>query len=516
MTHDLKGQKKLQKKSIWRGALWLSIGSFISKLIGALYRIFLPRVLGDYGVGLFQMAYPLYAVLLAVSVNGIPIALSKQTAERLSKNDIEGAENLASWAQVVLGIIGVILAVLMGISSPWIANHVFSEPQAEWSIRALAPALAFVALESGFRGYFQGHQEMLPTAVSQILEQVVRVSVMFPLALGVLSYGVPYAAAAATLGAPIGAMAGVLVLIVWRKPYRKRHLIRPIPIRDILSLFWVALPVSLSGLLFPIMFLADSMFVPQRLRLTGMTMRAATAQFGQLSGEAMPLVNLTMVIGAALAVTLVPAVAQAMASGERQTAGRRVDTAVHMIWVMGLPMTAGLIILAVPLTKVLYGESGAAASLQVLAFGSCVLAIQQVIGSSLQASGYGWLPVKNLAIGATLKFGLTWWLTPLPHFGIRGAAIGTIGAAMVTAYLNWRDWQKVAQYQGHLFREGLWALLATVIMTMGLEVWMRLGVIGLSLTVKTLGAIVLGIVIYGAVIVLTGEGRDVLQLLRER
>jgi len=502
-------------RSVWQGAFWLSVGSFVSRLIGAVYRIFLPRVLGDYGVGLFQMAYPLYSILLAVSVNGIPTALAKQMAEKLTRGEVADAERLASWAEVGLGLLGMGLAVGMELSSRWIAVHVFHEPKAVWAMRALAPALAFVALEASFRGYFQGYQNMVPTAVSQILEQLARVMVMFPLAYHWLPNGVDKAAAGATLGAPAGAFVGMLYLLTQRISRKKPHHLRGVPWRDLWRLAIIALPMSLSGLLFPLMLMADSMFVPLRLEKTGLNLYQATAQFGQLSGEAMPLINLTMVVGAALAVSLVPAVARALASQDRALASRRVAQAMHLVWLLGLPMAFGLALLAQPLTFMLYGESGAAPALAVLALGAPVLAMQQILGSSLQAAGYGWVPVKNLIFGGLVKFLATWWLTAIPGLGIRGAAWGTVLSAVTTAYLNWRDWERRVMPGTRPWVTVGWPLVGSVVMMMGIRVWFHL--MGTpSATVRSLTGVMVGMVTYGGVVILSGEWQAIRRVLQER
>ncbi len=504
----------MAKNTVWRGAFWLSVGSFISKLIGSIYRIFLPRVLGDYGVGLFQMAYPFYAILLAVSVNGIPTALAKEMAEKLSQGNSAAAERLASWAQLTLGIIGLVLAFATELAAPWIAGTLFREPAAVWALRALSPALAFVALEASFRGYFQGYQDMRPTAISQIVEQVARVMVMFPLAYRFLPYGIDKAAAGATLGAPVGALVGMIFLGMERFKRGRWSISGHLPLRDLCRLASVALPMSLSGLLFPLMLMADSMFVPTRLMLAGYSLKAATARFGQLSGEAMPLINLSMVVGAALAVSLVPSIARAILGKDRQEANRQVDNAVHLIWLICLPMAAGLILLARPLTWLLYGESGASGALQVLALGSPILAVQQVIGTSLQASGHGWVTVRNLIYGALVKFLLTWWLTPMAIWGIRGAALGTVGAAAIAAYLNWRDWTRIVGAT-HPFHSIWWPLLGTVVMAMGLHLWMASPLV-MARWVHVAASVILGVLLYGAVMVVSGESRAVLIALKER
>ncbi len=494
----------MNKRSLWRGAFWLSVGALVSKLIGAVYRIFLPRILGDYGVGLFQMAYPLYALLLAISVNGIPTALSKETAEKLSHDEITAAEHLAAWTQVFLAGVGLVVAATLEILAPWVARYVFHEPAATLSIRALAPALVFVASEAGLRGYFQGYQEMAPTALSQILEQITRVAVMFPLAMLWLPRGTAWGAAGATLGAPVGAMAGLLFLLIARLRKGSIVLTRPVPWRSMGRLIRVAVPMSLSGLLFPLMFLADSMFVPQRLMKNSLSLHRATALFGRLSGEAMPLINLTMVVGAALAVSLVPAIAQAMAGGERALADRRVNLALHLIWLFALPMSGGLIIMARPLTRILYGGSGAAHALQILAIGSSVLAVQQVLGSSLQASGYGWIPVKNLLYGTLVKFSLTWWLTSLPSLGIRGAALGTVAASILTAWMNWKDWAQIVHSLESPLKTAAWPFVGTVVMAMAIQTWIGYDPFSRGMW-TTISAIFVGIAVYFILMAALGE-----------
>jgi stage V sporulation protein B len=308
-------------------------------------------------------------------------------------------------------------------------------------------------------------------------------------------------------------MVGLLFLLIARLKKGVIVLKRPVPWRGLGKLIQMAMPMSLSGLLFPLMFLADSMFVPEQLMKNGLSLHQATALFGRLSGEAMPLINLTMVVGAALAVSLVPAIAQAMTVNDRDLAARRVNVALRLIWLFALPMSGGLIVMARPLTRILYGGTGAAHALQVLALGSGVLAIQQVLGSSLQASGYGWIPVKNLIYGTLVKFAMTWWLTPLPSLGIRGAALGTVTASVITAWLNWKDWSHMVHPLESPWKAAAWPLVGTVVMAMGIETW--IGYFPVSHGIwPTIGAIVVGIVIYFVLIAALGELK-VLKGLRE-
>lgn len=498
------------RTSFWRGAVWLTAGALLSKLLGAVYRIFLPRVLGDTGVGLFQLAYPLYAVALAVSVSGVPIALSKETAEYRSRGDERAAERLADWALVALGLVGAVLVAAMEAAAWPLAAAVFHEPRAVWPLRALAPALLLVAVQAGLRGDFQGQQDMKPTAVSQILEQAVRVAVMFPLALWWLPRGVAWGAAGATLGASAGALAGVAYLVARRtRPFRPGW---PVPWRALGRLAGTVGPMAVAALLFPVLLLVDAVTVPFRLMAAGWSPDRATAAYGQLAGEAMPLVNLALVAGTALAVSLVPAIAAALAEGRVERAQERVRRAFHAVWLVTLPMAGGLFVLARPICALLYGETGAAAPLRVLAFGTAFLALQQMLGNALQAAGFGWRPVLNLAAGAAVKWGLTWWLTP--WIGVGGAAVGTGAAAALTAWLNWRVWcSRFGVPTPNPWAEAAAPLLATLVLAAAVRAYLE---VVRPVPAVALFGVILGALVYGGTALVLGEGRFLRQLWRDR
>jgi stage V sporulation protein B len=200
--------------------------------------------------------------------------------------------------------------------------------------------------------------------------------------------------------------------------------------------------------------------------------------------------------------------------GERRAeAAARVESAMHIVWVLGLPMSAGLFLLARPLTVVLYGQSGATSALEVLALGSSVLAMQQVLGGALQASGRGWLAVKNLGMGTAAKFAMTWEMTPI--LGIRGAALATVLASVLVAYLNWRDWARVVAVPTSPWRFLRWPLVGSVVMAMGVLTW-QARIPHMSLMVHTGLAVLLGALVYAAVVWISGEKNALLRAWRNR
>ena len=199
---DEQQESKKNTRSFLKGALILSVAGFFVKGIGFLNWIILSRVLGAEGIGLYQMAYPVYLLALSLSSAGLPVAISIVTAEKLARGDYRGAGRVFHVSLSVLTLTGLFLslAVWTGAQS-LIELKLIRDPRAYYSILALAPAIFFVTLLSSFRGYLQGWQRMTPTAVSQVVEQLLRVATMLIFASLLLPQGIEYAAAGATLGA---------------------------------------------------------------------------------------------------------------------------------------------------------------------------------------------------------------------------------------------------------------------------------------------------------------------------
>lgn len=199
-----------------KGTLILTIAGFVVKAIGSINWILLSRILGGEGIGIYQMAFPIYLLLLQVSSAGVPIAISILTAERLALNDYTGAKRVFNISFTMLTITGLIASLAMFFGADWlISSGIIQESRAYYSLIALAPAIFFVTWISCFRGYIQGYEMMTPTAMSQIVEQILRVVVMLGAAAILLPYGLPEAAGGASLGAGIGAFGAFLVLLYY-------------------------------------------------------------------------------------------------------------------------------------------------------------------------------------------------------------------------------------------------------------------------------------------------------------
>ena len=377
----------MSKDTFLRGALILTVAGVVVKLIGSVNRILLSRLLGGEGIGLYQMAYPIYLLALSVSSAGIPVAISIIVAERLALSDYRGANRVFRISLALLTVTGILFTFLLYFGAGWlIENHFVRDQRAYYAIAALAPAIFFVTVLSSYRGYFQGLQMMTPTAISQIAEQFFRVVTMIALAYILLPHGLEFAAAGASFGAGPGAMAGLLVLFYFyyrqKKSFQYHMENQPYVKQEssfiiISRIIKLALPVSLANIMLPVVSNIDLLIVPARLEVAGYTVEQATELFGYLTGMAVALINLPTILTASLAASLVPAVSEALTLGNRQRIYQRTTTAMRIANLLTIPSFVGMCLLATPISQMLYGTPNAGNCIAILSFGIFLLGLQQ-------------------------------------------------------------------------------------------------------------------------------------------
>lgn len=417
----------------------LAGAAVVSKLLGSVYTIALQNIIGDHGMGLFQMAYPIYATLLAVATAGFPVAISKIVSERVAVGDARGARQTLGMALVLLCLGGVLaFIVLFGWAPTW--ARMAGDPLAVWPIRAIAPALLIVPVMSVLRGYFQGYQWMDPTAASQVLEQAVRVATILGLAFWLTAHGFgqSIAAAGAAFGAVTGALAGLLLLwFFWKRrhPYvEHQDELRTSSWVLARQLIYYAFPISLGALVVPLMNNIDVVTVVNLLKSAGEPQHFATTQFGLLSGRAAKLMMLPTTLAAGIGIAAMPAVSEAFTLGLRKLVRERVDMAVRLTVLLSLPATVGLILLAQPVDIALFKNADGIHTIQILAAATLFASVQTTLAAVLQGAGWVYLPVINLLVASLVKvFGNLLWV---PRDGIHGAAAATVISYVTAMVLN--------------------------------------------------------------------------------
>ncbi len=505
---------KMKKNSFIQGAVILAVSGIIVKLIGAVSRIYLSRLLGGEGIGLYQMAYPIYLLCLSISTAGLPVAISIMVSERNAIHDFLGGQRILKIALSVLTLTGLLFSVgLYFGSSVLIDHHIVRDPRAYWSLIALAPAVFCATISATMRGYFQGLQNMTPTAVSEVIEQFVRVVTMIGLAIILLPKGLEFGAAGATFGAAPGAAAAILTLgwFYWHdRKHRKMWYmsqdksIVPDSTWNIMKrLFILAIPVSCANIMIPVVSNIDLFIVPKRLEVAGFNVEQATTLFGYLTGMATALINMPTIVTSSMSSSLVPGISEASIKKDFDTIRRRARTALRLASVFTLPAAIGLGVIATPISSMLYATPNAGPCIAVMSIGIFFLGIQQVTTGILQGLGKTAVPFINLIVSGCVKVAFSWNLTAMPQFGVLGAAFATDTDFAVAAALNLLFLYRYMRFNmdyGHLLK------VAIASAVMGVAVYFSFGaIIGAvhSNTMSALLAICIGVVVYALGILLT-------------
>jgi len=506
-----------------KGTLILTVGGMVVKVIGSLNWIFLSRILGGEGIGLYQMAFPLYLLALNISSAGLPVAISILTAERIALNDIRGAKRVFHLSLALLTVTGLVLSAALFLSASWLIDfHVIRDPRAYYSLIALSPAIFFVTILASFRGYLQGWQIMTPTAVSQIIEQIIRVAAMLIFAGALLPMGLAYAAGGASLGAAAGSVAGLLALLYYyrRLPARfsgqsecaavERESGKKI-MKRLVSLAW---PVSLSSIMLPLVANLDLIVVPLRLEKAGYSVGQATELFGYLTGMAVPLVNLATILTASLAISLVPAISASYSLGDIQGVRQKLSAAFRLTYLVAIPGAVILFLLAEQIAGIVYNAPQAGGSIRILALSVFFLGLHQISTGALQGMGLTMVPVLNMGLAAIIKVFLNWTLTAVPWLGIEGAAWATVADIGLAAGLNiyWvKRHAKFIMGRETFFKSSIAACVMGLVMVLAYRYLESLLVNAIPVT---LFAFILGCLVYGVMLLLLGGigERDIVRI----
>jgi len=506
------------QKSFATGAAILAGMGLISKIIGAVYTIATTNIVGTHGMAYYTTAFPVYTFLLAISSAGLPVAISKMVSERVALNDYKAAHEVFLKAIKAMVVIGLITTIFMIALSKPIAT-ILGRADASLTITAIAPSLFFVAIISAFRGYFQGMQQMMPTAVSQIIEQVVKAAAGLLLAWLWIGKGEIYGAAGAVLGITISeAFAFLYLLIRYRRRIADFRNQITSDRHDALTknigrkLIYLATPIIVGACAMPLVQLADTAIITNTLNsmksviLLGQTVvlnsKIVDSLFSLLTAYVNPIVNMPAVFSLALAVSLVPSISTSKTRGDIDGISNKAGIGLKLSMLIGLPCAAGLYLLSTPIVHLLYaGLKGdnlliAGNLMAIMAFAVLFLTILQTMTGVLQGLGKTYLPVINLFIGIGVKILISILFIRVPEINIRGAAYGTVACYGIAALLDVICVIKYAKARPKILQDFIKPILATA--GMGLVVYLIMPYVasGEYSRMMTIGVILIAIVAY--------------------
>lgn len=435
-----------KKQSFMGGVTVMAISTVFVKICGALYKIPLNNILGDEGLTHFNSAYYIYALLLSLSTAGLPLALSKLISEANATGRRTQMRRCLNTAMAIFAVLGAAGSAIMLLFTRQLAAAM-NNTLAYWPIKCLGISVVCVSVMCAYRGFAQGQQNMVPTAVSQFIEAFFKLVVGLPLAWYLIHIGKSLEVGAA--GAIVGVSAGtVLAMFYMIVNHRKNR--RPIMwgtdkaqsygviARRLLAL---SIPITLGQAGMSLFNLLDQVIIMGQLQdVLGLAERQAASLYGQYSFGS-TLFNLPSSFLPAVAVSLVPAVTVAVTRKDHREVNKVVTTSFRLIAMLAIPAGVGLSVLAGPILLLLYParrETAIAATyhLQLLGVASIFVCIMLLTNSIMQAHGKVNWPIITMLIGGAVKVGINYVLVGNPAVNIKGAPIGTLICYGLIALMN--------------------------------------------------------------------------------
>lgn len=428
-------------KSFVKNAGILAVSVIIAKVLGAVYRIPLTGIIGAEGMGLYQFVYPVFALLLTLSSGAVPNAISITVSEKVASGDEDGAKEAFSVAMTVCVIVGLAGTVLItAIAYP---ISLLQSADAFIGYLAIAPAILIVTLISGFRGWFMGHNNLVPSSISQTTEGTVKLGVGLWLTTYLIKYGVKYAVAGALFGV-VASEAVTLIIMAAAFFIKDKKFVR-VKLRQekdtLKRIGKLALPLIACGMILPVSQFIDSLLIVNLLKWGNSA--TPIAEYGLWSGVVTPLINLPVMVCITLGIAVTPQMVEGRQKRDVEYVLEKANTANKLTFLLGVPFVFFYFFMAQGIIGLLFPSLGAERTadavtlLQISSLSVLGLSIFQIYSAMLQGLGRAVAPVKIMAMCMTVKLLLSVILVPIT--GIIGCAVaatvGYVGSGVwITVY----------------------------------------------------------------------------------
>ena len=504
-------QKNTERSMLLQGTI-LAAAGMLTKVIGFLYRVPMANLLGNAGNGIYSVSYGIYNIALTLSSCSMPLAVSKLVSARIARDDEAGARRVFRDALLFAALAGALAAVLLFAGADSL-EALYHRPGLAKPLRILAPTTFVVALLGTFRGWFQGHGSMIPTAVSQILEQIFNafVSVIAAWQLTRIYASDPqvsaYGAAGGTLGTLAGAAVGLIVVGFWffrTTAARRPRITAPEEPHALIlrQLILTVIPVILSQTIYQIGYTLDDFLFGNLMALRGLADAAISALQGVFNTQYNQLVNLPVAVATALAASTIPGIVSASVSGSRREAHRKMTAVLKLNMAVAIPSAVGMAVLARPIMHLLFPSLGeledlAVRLLQTGSSAAVFYALSTVSTAILQASDHMRIPVQHCAVSLGIHGLLVYLLLRFTPLGVYGLVIGNVSFPLLVSVLNCRSLSRLLRYRWKYAR--MFGVPLTCAAGMGLCTWgsYRLAALVLPAWLGLVFSVILSVAVYG-------------------
>lgn len=523
----MENRKKSSTSFLVQGSI-LAMASIISRIIGLIYRIPLTAIIGNKGNDYYGCAFEIYNILLIISSYSLPLAVSKLVSADLSLGRKKNVYRVLKCALIFGLVSGTIAALILFFGAEFITGTIMKTPYSIFAVKVLIPTLIIVAVLGVLRGFFQGLGTMMPSAVSQILEQIVNAIVSVWAAYVLYSYGTrvgavlgnpenyaaAYGAAGGTIGTGAGAITGLLfavfVFLVYFKVFKQQMKKDRRGKVDSYSyifkiLFITIIPVLLSTTIYNCNAILDQAIFKNIAHMQGYSANEISEWNGIYTGKYKTLINVPISIASALAASSVPALTAAYTRGNKEAVRSQINTAIRFIMVVAFPCAVGMGVLASPILQLLFGDSTklAASMLQLGAVSIIFFSLSTLSNGLLQGINRMREPVKNALIALVLHIGLLVFLMLVFKLNIYAVVAANAFFGLLMCLLNAYSVRKYSGYKQEIKRTFLIPGIAAAIM--GAAVWLMYRLmlyLFRANAIATIFSILTGIIVYGIVLLL--------------
>ena len=520
--------KKKEKNFLIQGSI-LAIAGVITKIIGAVYRIPLVNILGDEGMGYYGVAFQIYAIALTLTSYSLPLAVSKLVSARVANGQYKNAYKVFRGALAFAITVGGTVALLIFFGADFIAKNLMAMEFSSYALRVLSPCILIVALLGVFRGFFQGNGTMVPTAISQIIEQIVNAVVSiggayFLLKAGMAvaekkgeeAYGQAYAAAGGTLGTVIGALSALLFLLVlfavyqkvFKKQMRRDKGRKAEGYKYILKILLLTIaPVLLSSTVYNLCGVIDNAMFGTIMSAQGYPESEYAALLGIFSGKYDTIINVPLAFSSALASSLVPSLVATAQTGDRKQIHAKIDLFSRFNMLIAIPAAVGIAVLAKPILDLLFftenNETGAL-MLQIGALSVVFYCLSTVTNAVLQGLDDMMTPVKSAAISLVIHVIALFIMMVVFKWGIYAVVVSKIVFSASACILNSHALRERIGYVQEKKRAFIVPAIASAIMgavTYGVYSLLKYFI---GARISTLVALCVAVAVYAVALVLLG------------
>jgi len=479
----------MKKQSFIKGTIILIIANTISKILGAVFKIPLAYILEEEGMGIFSASFGAYIMLLSFVTSGIPLAISKKTAEYSAENRLYDISSLIRSSEILMFVLGGTGSLILFLGADIFALFL-NDPKTALSIRLISPSIFFVALASVYKSYFQGIQNMTPTAVSEVIEAAVKLIFGYMFAVMLAPKGTALSSGGAILGITIGE--GICTLILWLTYLLHKHPKSRAKFSIIKNILAFAFPLILTSGISGFISMIDVSTI--RVCLERMRFSPESAQnflsyykpftdifdnitetlkmskdgagwlYGAYSGYAMTVFHLPVGILGIFGVSVLPVVSSSIALNNHKKAEKIINTAMRTSMIIAMPCFVILLLLSSEILSVLFKNT--ASSLILSCVSPCIIATSVIVitNAALQASGHIFLPFYHMLWGSIAKFALNFILISNPRFNILGCCIASAADLSIIAILNMLSVRKYLGVHYSLSKIFLKPLISSAVM----------------------------------------------------